>query len=99
MRVAYMPEKDASGNVTGWVTAISDITDRKQTEETLRQQTRALEIVNQAVRKLSDTAPIGSAVATDAEGEQIWCNPELTRMLGTNSGDDVSKSGVAGDKL
>ena len=99
MRVAYMPEKDASGNVTGWVTAISDITDRKQTEETLRQQTRALEIVNQEFRKLIDTAPIGIAVATDAEGEHIWCNPELTRMLGTNSGDDVSKSGVAGDKL
>src|SRR5262245_8484386 len=99
MRVAYMPEKDASGTVTGWVTAISDVTDRKQAEETLRQQTRALEIVNQEFRKLIDTAPIGIAVATDAKGEHIWCNPELTRMLGTNSGDDVSKSGVAGDRL
>ena len=99
MRVAYVPEKDASGAVTGWVTAISDVTDRKQAEETLRQQTRALEIVNQEFRKLIDTAPIGIAVATDAECEHIWCNPELTSMLGTNSGDDVSKSGAAGDKL
>jgi two-component system, cell cycle sensor histidine kinase and response regulator CckA len=37
MRVAHVPEKDGSGNVTGWVSAISDITDRKQTEEMLRQ--------------------------------------------------------------
>ena len=99
MRVAYVPEKDASGAVTGWVTAISDVTDRKRAEETLRQQTRALEIVNQEFRKLIDTAPIGIAVATDAECEHIWCNPELTRMLGTDSGDNVSKSGAAGEKL
>src|SRR5262245_53211780 len=99
MRVAYVPEKDASGAVTGWVTAISDVTDHKQAEETLRQQTRALEIVNQEFRKLIDTAPIGIAVATDAECDHIWCNPELTRMLGTDSGDNVSKSGVVGEKL
>ena len=99
MRVAYVPEKDASGNVTGWVSAISDITDRKQTEETLRQRTRALETVNQEFRKLIDTAPIGIAVATDAACEHIWCNPELTRMLGTASGQNVSKTGLAGDTL
>jgi PAS domain S-box-containing protein len=99
MRAAYVPEKDASGNVTGWVSAISDITDRKQTEETLRQRTRSLEIVNQEFRKLIDTAPIGIAVATDAQCEHIWCNPELMRMLGTDLGQNVSKSGSAGDTL
>jgi PAS domain S-box-containing protein len=99
MHAAYVPEKDASGNVTGWVSAISDITDRKQTEEMLRQRTRALEIVNQEFRKLIDTAPIGIAVATDAECEHIWCNPEFTRMLGTNIEENVSKNSSAGDKL
>jgi PAS domain S-box-containing protein len=99
MHAAYVPEKDASGNVTGWVSAISDITDRKQTEEMLRQRTRALEIVNQEFRKLIDTAPIGIAVATDAECEHIWCNPEFTRMLGTNIEENVSKSSSASDKL
>ena len=99
MHAAYVPEKDASGNVTGWVSAISDITDRKQTEEMLRQRTRALEIVNQEFRKLIDTAPIGIAVATDAECEHIWCNPEFTRMLGTNIEENVSKSSSAGNKL
>ena len=99
MRVAHVPEKDAQGNVVGWVSAISDITDRKQTEEMLRQQTRALEIVNQEFRKLIDTAPIGIAVATDAQCEHIWCNPEFTRMLGTNIEENVSKSSSAGDTL
>jgi PAS domain S-box-containing protein len=99
MHAAYVPEKDASGDVTGWVSAISDITDRKQTEEMLRQRTRALEIVNQEFRKLIDTAPIGIAVATDADCEHIWCNPEFTRMLGTNIEENVSKSSSAGDKL
>jgi PAS domain S-box-containing protein len=99
MRVAHVPEKDSSGNVTGWVSAISDITDRKQTEEMLRQRTRSLEIVNQEFRKLIDTAPIGIAVATDAECEHIWCNPEFTRMLGTDPAQNVSKSASTGDKL
>ena len=268
MRVAYEPERDPYGNVIGWVSAISDITDRKQTEEMLRQRTRSLEIVNQVgnalageldlnkivqmvtdagrevsgaqfgaffyntknesgetcflyalsgvprdaferfpiprntqlfgtifqkegalrigdvrldprydarlphygapdeqlavrsylavpvvsrsdeilgglflghaepdvftdeaenivtaiaaqasvaidnanlyqavqrhaeeLRKLIDTAPIGIAVAADPECEQIWCNPELTRMLGTDNGQNVSKSGAAGEKL
>ena len=99
VRVAHVPEKDAQGNVVGWVSAISDITDRKQAEEMLRQQTRSLEIVNQEFRKLIATAPIGIAVATDAQCEQIWCNPELTHMLGTEMGENVSKSGAAGEKL
>jgi two-component system, cell cycle sensor histidine kinase and response regulator CckA len=72
---------------------------RKQTEVMLHQRTRSLEIVNQEFRKLIDTAPIGIAVATDAECEHIWCNPEFTRMLGTDRGQNVSKSASIGDKL
>jgi PAS domain S-box-containing protein len=98
VRVAHVPEKDAQGNVVGWVSAITDITDRKQAEEMLHQRTRSLEIVNQEFRKLIATAPIGIAVATDAQCEQIWCNPELTHMLGTEMGQNVSKSGAAGEK-
>jgi PAS domain S-box-containing protein len=99
MRVAHVPEKDGAGNVTGWVSAITDITDRKQTEETLRQRTRALEIVNQEFRKLIDTAPIGIAVASDAACQHMWCNPEFNRMLGAHPGQNVSVSGPAGDTL
>jgi PAS domain S-box-containing protein len=50
-------------------------------------------------RILIDTAPIGIAVATDPGCEYIWCNPELARMLGTDSAQDVSKSGPTAEKL
>jgi PAS domain S-box-containing protein len=33
MRGAYTPDRDASGNVIGWVASIMDITDRKRMEE------------------------------------------------------------------
>jgi len=35
MSVAYVPEKDPQGNVTGWVASLSDMTDRKRTEDAL----------------------------------------------------------------
>src|SRR6202007_2607271 len=33
VRVAHVPDKDAQGNVIGWVSAITDITERKLIEE------------------------------------------------------------------
>ena len=71
MRVAYVPEKDPAGNVTGWVSAISDITDRKQTEEMLRQRTRSLEIVNQVGNALAGELELNKIVqmVTDAGRE------------------------------
>ena len=90
---------DASGQPEKLVGVCMDISERKCAEEVLGQRTRSLEIVNQEFRKLIDTAPIGIAVATDAACEHIWCNPEFTRMLGTNSGENVSKSALVSDKL
>jgi two-component system cell cycle sensor histidine kinase/response regulator CckA len=51
MRVAHMPEKDGFSNVTGWVSAISDITDRKQTEEMLRQAKDELASANEELEQ------------------------------------------------
>jgi len=36
MRVLYVPERDTDGHVTGWVGTISDVTERKETEQALR---------------------------------------------------------------
>jgi two-component system, cell cycle sensor histidine kinase and response regulator CckA len=51
MHLAYVPEKDVFGNVIGWVSAISDITDRKQTEEMLRQAKDELARSNEDLEK------------------------------------------------
>ncbi|RMH09877.1 MAG: PAS domain S-box protein [Nitrospirae bacterium] len=41
----YVPERDASGAVVGFVAAISDVTQRKRTEQFLEEQRRVLERV------------------------------------------------------
>jgi two-component system, cell cycle sensor histidine kinase and response regulator CckA len=75
MRVALMPEKDGSGNVTGWVSAISDITDRKQTEEMLRQAkdelARANEELEQRVQsRTAELELVNAALSQEREEEK-----------------------------
>jgi PAS domain S-box-containing protein len=50
-------------------------------------------------QKLIDTAPIGIAVATDAESKHIWGNPEFIRMVGTGDKENLSKTGTEQDQL
>jgi PAS domain S-box-containing protein len=50
-------------------------------------------------QKLIDTAPIGIAVATDAESKHIWGNPEFMRMVGTGAEQNLSKTGTEQDEL
>lgn len=37
LRGAYLPDKDAAGNVRGWVASVTDITERKRAEQLLRE--------------------------------------------------------------
>ena len=50
-------------------------------------------------QKLIDTAPIGIAVATDAESKHIWGNPEFMRMVATGPEQNLSKTGAEQDQL
>jgi PAS domain S-box-containing protein len=71
MHAAYVPEKNADGEVAGWVSAISDITERKQAEEMLRQRTRSLEIINDMGNALAGELDLNKVVQmiTDAGRE------------------------------
>jgi len=81
MRVAHMPEKDGSGNVTGWVSAISDITDRKQTEEMLRQAkdelARANEDLEQRVQFRTAELQLANAALSQEREEEKRLEQQL----------------------
>lgn len=51
----------------GRIIAIRDITERKQTEETLRQQTRELELLNQVGRAIGSTLDLNQVLVTILE--------------------------------
>jgi PAS domain S-box-containing protein len=48
VRVTYVPEREAQGNVRGWVASISDLTERKRVEEVLRQKDEQLSVALEA---------------------------------------------------
>ena len=81
MRVAHVPEKDGSGNVTGWVSAISDITDRKQTEEMLRQAkdelARANEDLEQRVQFRTAELQLANAALSQEREEEKRLEQQL----------------------
>ncbi|HUK39767.1 MAG TPA: MASE1 domain-containing protein, partial [Candidatus Acidoferrales bacterium] len=51
VRVAHVPERDAQGNVIGWVSAISDMTARRRAEKALQQAKDALAKANEELEK------------------------------------------------
>jgi PAS domain S-box-containing protein len=51
LRVVYMPDVDAEGNVRGWVASISDITERKRAEAALQRAKDELARANEELEK------------------------------------------------
>jgi PAS domain S-box-containing protein len=99
MRGTYMPEFDERGNVVGWVASLTDITERKLTEEQIRKLNAELQRRIDEFQTLIDTAPAGIAVAMNPECSYIWGNPEFGHMLGTDQIQNFSMSGPAADEL
>lgn len=60
-------EKDGNGNVLGYVGTITDINDRKQAEEMLRER-------NEFIETVTDNLPIGFAVTSSEDGRVLYAN-------------------------
>jgi PAS domain S-box-containing protein len=73
MRVSYVPDFDASGNVCGWIASITDITDRKRTEEALRDSEARLST-------FLEQLPIGVG-AVDLEGRWTISNAVMRTFV------------------
>jgi len=65
-----VPRYSEQGELIAYDGLISDITQRKRAEESLRLQSAALEAAANAI------------VITDSDGRVIWVNPAFTRMTG-----------------
>jgi PAS domain S-box-containing protein len=74
MRVSYVPDFDVAGNVCGWIASITDITDRKRTEEALRDSEARLST-------FLEQLPIGVG-AVDLEGRWTISNAVMRTFPG-----------------
>jgi PAS domain S-box-containing protein len=85
LHIAYRPETDAAGNVTGWIASLFDITARKRTEAELRLLSEALG--TEVERRTLERARIWN-VSEDLlgvrnfDGYFLSLNPAWTRLLG-----------------
>jgi len=71
----YAPEFNAHGDVVGVISIARDITERKRAEEALVAREREF-------RTLADNLP-GNVVRYDNQGHRIYCNANMSKMVGT----------------
>ena len=60
MRALYTPDRNAEGDVIGWIATVTDITERKQVEDDLRRTAALLERANQAERTAKHEAELAN---------------------------------------
>jgi PAS domain S-box-containing protein len=74
LHTIYVPDRDEAGNVIGWIASIVDITDRKRTEETVRENERRF-------REMIDALP-AAVYTTDAKGRLTHFNQACVELSG-----------------
>jgi two-component system cell cycle sensor histidine kinase/response regulator CckA len=78
MEIRANPLRDRDGKLVGGVTAFRDITERRQTEETLRQS-------EEKFSKAFRASPVAITISTKREGRYLEVNDAYLRMLGYKS--------------
>src|SRR5262249_33172212 len=84
MQVHHMPDRDKSGNIRGYFTIASDITELKQVEHALREREERMSAV-------LNTATDG-IITFDRRGTIVHTNPAVERMFGHSHGTLVGKN-------
>ena len=75
VHVVYVPERDAQGRISGWLGAITDITDRRQIEDELKRERAFL-------RQVIDATP-SMVFVKDQDGRFLLGNAALAGSCGT----------------
>ncbi len=84
MRAGYVPERDAQGKVTGWVAAISDITDQKRAQQALRDSEQRLQAIID-----NSTAVI---YLKDLQGRYILINSRYEGLFNVKNHEIIGKT-------
>ncbi len=74
MHCSYQPEFDSAGQVTGWVSVITDVTERRQAEDALRAS-------KQRFVRFAECLP-GLAWIKDLEGRYVYANEATAKAFG-----------------
>jgi PAS domain S-box-containing protein len=74
IQVIYMPDRDIDGTIVGWVASITDITDRKKTEDALRE--------NETRLRMAAAAGNVGLWDWDLQTNAVYFSPEWKHQLG-----------------
>ena len=84
---AKFPIHDADGGITGVGTITTNITQRKNAEEALRESDRR-------VAAILGASPIGVSVVSNWSGQRIFVNQALMDQFGAGTADDLTEAHV-----
>jgi PAS domain S-box-containing protein len=87
MWVAYAPEFDAEGRVTGFVSAIIDVTERKRAEQRLRES-------EERFAKAFEASPLAHTITSLKTGRLLEVNETFTRLSGYAREEAVGRTTV-----
>ena len=81
------PVVDDDGNVSEALAMVTDITERKQTEEALRQSEQRLTTV-------LESSPVGVAIVSNKTEKRLYVNPTFHELFGFDRSEDVTNANV-----
>jgi PAS domain S-box-containing protein/excisionase family DNA binding protein len=81
---------DTEGGIIGYMGTVSDITERKETHETLQSLNRTLNKEVSTLHTFFDVLPVGVAITTDPECRYVRVNQRHAQMLGIASDQNAS---------
>jgi PAS domain S-box-containing protein len=75
MRVSYVPNRETNGRICGWLSALSDVTRRRETEDALRESEERFRMLADNIAQIAWT--------TDARGRREWFNRRFQEFMGS----------------